>query len=227
MPNVWRRLMMSECPANSPIKQAIQLGERSFIIERPETPDDVVREAEARGCAEGGYWAHLWPTSLALADFILHSSLIEPDTRVMEIGCGLGLVGIAAASRGADVILTDCDPTAVALAARNIDHNRLHARAAVFDWNHPPEPSWNPDLILGADVLYFERSHEPIVRLIASLGALAIIADPYRPEADRSLDTWHRHGLSCWTTKLRGCRIMMLQGADAPSSTQPPFSVAN
>jgi predicted nicotinamide N-methyase len=53
------------------------------------------------------YWAELWPSALALAQHILETNAIPVRASVLEIGCGLGLPGIAAGLTGASVIFTD------------------------------------------------------------------------------------------------------------------------
>src|SRR5512146_678227 len=57
------------------------------------------------------YWAELWPSSIELARFFLREENIRGRT-VLELGCGLGLAGIAAAAAGANVLFTDYEPDA-------------------------------------------------------------------------------------------------------------------
>jgi release factor glutamine methyltransferase len=48
---------------------------------------------------------------------------IEPGERVIDIGTGSGILAIAAAKRGAEVVATDIDARAVAAAAQNAQRN--------------------------------------------------------------------------------------------------------
>src|SRR3954468_3223775 len=57
------------------------------------------------------YWARPWPAGLALA------AAPPPGGRVLELGCGLGAPGIAAARAGAEVLATDASSDAVTFAA--------------------------------------------------------------------------------------------------------------
>ena len=50
--------------------------------------------------------AQLWPSSLALAR---HVARQPPSGRCLELGAGLGLVGLVAAACGAQVLVTDLD----------------------------------------------------------------------------------------------------------------------
>ena len=88
------------------------------------------------------YWPTIWPAAYLLADAVAawpqteHSEAADREAPViLELGCGLGLVGIVAATRGYQVILTDCDGDAVAFAAENARRNRIAlAGARTLDW---------------------------------------------------------------------------------------------
>lgn len=49
---------------------------------------------------------------------------IQPGQRVLDLGCGCGIVGIWAALSGAEAVLTDIDPRAIACARRNAEKNQ-------------------------------------------------------------------------------------------------------
>mmetsp|Transcript_8630 Transcript_8630/g.13638 ORF Transcript_8630/g.13638 Transcript_8630/m.13638 type:complete len:187 (-) Transcript_8630:870-1430(-) len=81
------------------------------------------------GVAEGGEEFEatsglVWPVTFRLADLYSRRRGLPSllGARVVEIGAGTGLLGIAAAARGADVVLTDL-PNVVANIQRNIDLN--------------------------------------------------------------------------------------------------------
>lgn len=61
---------------------------------------------------------------------------VRPDDRFLEVGCGAGLVAMAAARAGAAVTCTDTNPAAVALARRNARENRLEVTAVETDLLH-------------------------------------------------------------------------------------------
>lgn len=67
---------------------------------------------------------------------MLSCARFEPGMRVMDLGCGCGLVGILAALEcgEANVVLSDIDPAAVETAARNAARNGVPGvRAVVSD----------------------------------------------------------------------------------------------
>lgn len=55
----------------------------------------------------------------------------RPSDIVIDVGCGSGILGIAAAQRGAAVYAFDNDPIAVAATRRNFTRNRVRAKAIV------------------------------------------------------------------------------------------------
>ncbi len=190
----------------------VALGHDLIIIEGPPDPDDAVRAAVARGDASIPHWGLLWPMSIALARCVRSSLLVPLRGRVLEVGCGLGLVGIGAAKAGASVTMTDIEPDAVRWAARNAEANRVDARACVFDWNDDPDPAWAPDLIVGSDVLYAPGAADALARLILRLGSPALLGDPSRAVSANAESELVAQGLRCTTTVIPGGRIMWVRG---------------
>ena len=106
-------------------------------------------------------------------------------TVALEIGCGLGLAGLAALAAGLGrVDFTDYDRTPLRFIARSAAENGFapdRFTTTRLDWREPPEARYR--LILGADVLY-ERRLVPLVahlldRMLAP-GGLALLGGPYR-----------------------------------------------
>ncbi|MGB1697843.1 MAG: methyltransferase, partial [Thermoplasmatota archaeon] len=56
-----------------------------------------------------------------------------PGVRVLEVGCGTGLVGLTAAKAGAEVTLTDANPFAVELARHNAKENEVRVEVVETD----------------------------------------------------------------------------------------------
>src|SRR4030095_2414799 len=74
------------------------------------------------------FWAELWPSGTALATTVAGQDL--GGRRVLELGCGLGLVGVAAALAGARVLSVDRSPEAITIAAANAARHGLTLRTA-------------------------------------------------------------------------------------------------
>ena len=102
---------------------------------------------------------------------------------MLELGCGLGLPSLVAATRGAVVTATDWASDAVELLRRNAGRNQLVLRSEVHDWREPWAEEF--DLVLAADVLYEQRNVEPLLSRIRELGPETLIGLAGRPyEAD-------------------------------------------
>lgn len=113
--------------------------------------------------------------------------------RVLELGAGTGIAGLAAARQGADVLVTDL-PEMIPLLSSNIRANKLGARAQALPlrWGdaydvdealgHGPF-----DMVIGSDILYaperFDDLLETIVELTAP-GAVVLLAYPRRYTED-------------------------------------------
>ena len=83
------------------------------------------------------YFASVWPSALALAQWVaaIGSKGALRGRKVLEVGCGLGLPGILAASYGADVTLSDGHPDVPRFLQRNVELNApLDILYAPADW---------------------------------------------------------------------------------------------
>ena len=131
------------------------------------------------------YFATLWPTAHRLARKVAKGPSLE-GLRVLDLGCGVGLVGLAAARQGAHVTFLDWESRALALVDDAARENGLHVeRMVAADWRDPPDlPLF--DVILAADVLYETRNLKPVgefIRTHLAPGGTAWVADPGRPQA--------------------------------------------
>lgn len=128
------------------------------------------------------YWAHVWGGGLALARYLLDTPDIVDGRRVLDMGAGSGVVGIAAAKAGAtDVVAADIDPYAMAAIELNAEANAVAIRPRLSDPTAGPVP--DVDVVLVGD-LYYEpelagRMTAFLDRCLASnVGVL--IGDPRR-----------------------------------------------
>jgi ribosomal protein L11 methyltransferase len=103
--------------------QVVRFGRRIVIkppwLEYDEQGQDIVLELEPRMAFGSGYHP---TTALTL---ILLEKHLSPGTRVLDVGCGSGILGIAAARLGASSItMTDNDP----ICTRESEENYRNAR---------------------------------------------------------------------------------------------------
>ena len=119
-------------------------------------------------------------------------------TRVVELGCVLGVVSLVAAAKGANVTATDWSADAIELLHRNAERNGLALRAETRDWRETWEDRF--DLAVAADVLYERSSVALLIDLLPRAGREVLLADPGRPAAAEFLE---RAAATGWTVSTR------------------------
>jgi len=128
------------------------------------------------------YWAYGWAGGTVLARYILDHPQTVAGRRVLDLGCGSGIVAIAAAKAGvAQVTAVDVDPYAVAATELNAGTNGVTLTAIHADLLGGPPP--DVDLILGGDVFYSESLAArvtPFLDHCAASGIAVLIGDPGR-----------------------------------------------
>jgi predicted nicotinamide N-methyase len=144
----------------------VGVGPHVFHLHMPADPDEVLGQIESPEAATkpelaDPYWAKLWPAAPLLAAAIVRWPPPR-GTRVLELGCGSGLVGIAALACGLDVTFSDYVPFAVELAIHNAARNGfLHSSGMVLDWRQPREERF--ERIVAADVTYDRQNLPPLL----------------------------------------------------------------
>jgi predicted nicotinamide N-methyase len=112
------------------------------------------------------YWVELWPASLALAQWFADNPGSIRGKRCLDLGCGLGLTALVAASLGARVVAMDYEWPAVYFARKNTTTNQVPSPLWVqMDWCRPALAPASFDCIWGGDILYEQRFFAPIAGL--------------------------------------------------------------
>jgi SAM-dependent methyltransferase len=157
--------------------RTVEIGGRDVQLLSPANADDLISEDDYVKDERLPYWADLWPSAQILAAEVRTMRLA--GQRVLELGCGLGLVATSAAMAGADVTATDYYEDAVL-------------------WTAMPEDLGRFDVVLTSDVLYEPRYAVLVADAIATTlvrGGEAIVADPGRIACDDFLNECRRRGL--------------------------------
>ncbi|MEM1404906.1 MAG: 50S ribosomal protein L11 methyltransferase [Pseudomonadota bacterium] len=119
------------------------------------------------------YWIFCWASGQVLARYLLDQPETVAGKRVMDFGCGSGVVGIAAALAGAgEVVACDDDPLALEATAVNAAMNGVPLTLA-GDFYAVEGPM---DLIVMADVLY-DRSNLPWLDRAVDRAPEVLLAD--------------------------------------------------
>ncbi len=131
------------------------------------------------------YWAFAWAGGQALARYVLDNPAIVRGKRVLDIGAGSGLVGLAAFKAGAaDVLAADIDAFSCAAIRLNTAANACAITVTQDDLIGAPS---NWDIILVGDLFYERPLAEGLLAWLKPLGVPALLGDPgrnYFPKSD-------------------------------------------
>lgn len=164
---------------------------RLLLLEGNYPQGELSPEAVQRVMDNPLYWVFCWASGQVLARFLLEQPDRVRGRRVLDFGCGSGVVAIAAALAGArEVIACDIDP--LALAATRSNARRNGVTVTITDDFFGIEG--DIDLIIVADVLYDRTNFAWLQRFIERADRV-LIADsrvkdfdhpPYRQVARHS-----------------------------------------
>ncbi len=170
-----------------------------FTVAGLETIVDGDALLRAREPEEPPYWALVWIGARSIAAQML-ATPPAPEMRVLDLGCGLGLSGIAAAIGGAHVTFADYVPQALEFVRASAGYHslppeRFSTRTLDFTKDDPPE---RYDVVLAADVVYEPGAYEPLVdflcKALAPRGTLWL-TETLRADARRVLEALCARGL--------------------------------
>ena len=147
-----------------------------------ETPLDK-RDDESLGW---GYWDRIWPSSVALSEYLIHQFFPSKLTgvNVLEIGCGTGLPGVVAASLGAFTMFSDMVPVTLEAVKETCQLNHIsNFDTCALDWSIKIQSTERYDLVVGCEVFYDEAiladiSH--VLEQVLAPGGKGIFCDPNR-----------------------------------------------
>lgn len=134
------------------------------------------------------YWAYTWAGGAVLARHILDHPTTVTGRRVLDLGAGSGIVGIAAAKAGArEVIAAETDRNGVAALALNAAANGTAIAVIGHDITTGPPPA--VDLVLAGDVFYGQDVAlrvMPFLDRCLAAGIEVLVGDPGRTCLPRS-----------------------------------------
>lgn len=133
------------------------------------------------------YWAVAWPGGQALARYILDTPGLVRGRRVLDLGCGAGLVAVAACMAGAsEVTAVDSDAMAVRATAVSAMLNTVRLRAVQGDFTRIDGTA---DIVCAGDLWYDRTTGRQATSTLARLGGcgrLLLVGDALRPGRPRA-----------------------------------------
>ncbi|PIE68933.1 MAG: methyltransferase [Deltaproteobacteria bacterium] len=174
--------------AFKPVRIGEQTLEIASIANMTDYLDKLANQSRQGKNIQLPLWAKIWPASTLLA---LTMTQIPParDKRVLEIGAGLGIPALIAASRGWHTTISDTHEDALLMIRINILANNLQDKAIAMPLDITTQDTDTPfDLILGSELFGIKESSASLIRCLQSNlapGGMALLArDTSRKEHD-------------------------------------------
>lgn len=159
-----------------------QLGTANIQLAIPQ--ENALKEAwEARWLNSFPFWGKCWPAAEALATFILQHQHLLHHRFVLEMGAGLGLPSLVAATIAQHVTCTDyiAEPLAyVGIAAKANGISNI--TCSLLDWNRLPA-NIEQDVILLSDINYQPLDFQPLQQALQQFlqaGKTIFLSTPQR-----------------------------------------------
>ena len=161
-------------------------GLKLYLIDEQYSLDALDAAAQQRVMNNPLYWMFCWASGHAMAELIIQGGLDVKGLRVLDFGSGSGVVAIAAALAGADlVIASDIDPFSQQAIALNAHLNQCADRLHIIgdyknihslNANKSMQADKGLDLITMADVLY-DSENTPLIDELLPLAKRLCLAD--------------------------------------------------
>ncbi|MBI3840336.1 MAG: class I SAM-dependent methyltransferase [Planctomycetia bacterium] len=183
---------------------------RTYDLLRPKNIDDLISQEDFDLDERIPYWADCWPSSRVLAERLLREQ--GQNRRLLELGCGIGLVSLAAAQAGFDVLATDYYAAALEFTSANAARHALdRVDTRLVDWRKLPGDLGRFDIVAASDVLYERQQPALVAAVLArtlSANGLGLLTDPGRRTAGSFVD-------ECAKLELKAERVAMVPAEDA------------
>lgn len=159
-------------------------GLRRVVEPHQSADNDAVEPDDDAPEPQPPYWAYAWAGGAVLARYLLSHPQSVAGRRVLDLGAGSGLVGIAAAKAGASAVMAaEIDRNGVAAIGLNAAANGVEITILDQDITTGLPPA--VDVVLAGDVFY---DREVALRVIPFLdrclaaGIEVLVGDPRRAD---------------------------------------------
>lgn len=175
-------LEKSLCRRFRVVETNVDVAGHALSLLHPASAEELIDERDFERDERLPYWAELWPSAKVLAERV--GGMTGAGRRLIELGCGAGLVATRAALAGFEVTATDYYEDATRFTRLNAWRNGKNAIAgAMVDWRSMPPSLGRFDVVLASDVLYERPYGELVASAIAGVleaTGVAFVADPGR-----------------------------------------------
>lgn len=153
-----------------------------------------IREHFRKGNRPTEFGNKVWSTSLVLIDYFESNACDLHNKRVLEIGCGQGILGIYLAKKyNCKVTCSDFDKTVLPIVEMHASLNNLEVDTKQLSFEQIDSNILrNYDIVIGAEVCYSDEVGKEIIsltdRALSSGVQKVFIGDPGRPDFEDFLN---------------------------------------
>lgn len=179
------------------IDDPVTIGPYRWELLRPRSADELISEEDFARDERLPYWCEVWPSSVVLARHL--ESTAAEGRRLLELGCGIAVSSLVAATGGYQVLASDYyEETGTFIRINQLRNSLPTIDFRMIDWRDWPADLGTFDVVIAADVLY-EKAYpqlvaESIARALAP-GGVAWVTDPQRAVAREFPAACQRAGL--------------------------------
>lgn len=162
----------------------------------------------------------IWEAGIALSRFIYKNPGSFKEKRVLDLGTGVGISGLAALLFGEASLVhfTDYRPEIIKNAQRNLERNlpllegkgtvKPVCNAFILDWTNPGDFQQEYDVLIGSDLVYWGAPIEDLVSLVQKAlkkdsGVFYLLIPSDRMATKSFVDSMARKGFSNEVIELR------------------------
>ncbi|KAG0355014.1 hypothetical protein BGZ54_001334 [Gamsiella multidivaricata] len=166
---------------------------KSYSLDR-ECKKIVTVMEEQTTISSGTTGLRTWEASFWLAEYLIAHPESITGKNVVDIGCGVGFLGIACASLGAKrVVLTDGNTEVLTMASQNITYNNVSCptTASLLDWESFTEEqiaALEAEVLILSDLTYDPTNIVPLVSVLKAILVKGVSA--YMSSAIRNPQTF-------------------------------------
>ena len=154
-----------------------------FMPDEEEVKKIYEREKSLDPDIDFPFWTRLWPSAIALSIFLRENEGLIKGKKVLELGAGLGLPSVVAATKAQSVTSSDHIDAAVETMAKSFSHHGFkNANSVRIDVRGIPE-ELQGDLLLLSDVNYDPQLFPDLMKLVKRFlknGSTIILSTPQR-----------------------------------------------
>lgn len=129
------------------------------------------------------FWGKVWPSAIALCNYVLQHPDLTKNKTVLELAAGLGIPSFFVASAASSVICSDLNEEAVAIMKQSIELQGLsNVTSMVLDWQNKTKfPT--AEVVFLSDVNYHKEDLDTLYLLVKDLlaaGTTLVLSTPER-----------------------------------------------